>query len=224
MRPRLGLLIRAFSRPLWCALTSGTGRVDEESNGASMRRRGESVVHARYDTASQGHPSRWDFWNVCAVDPLARNYGFCAAGSPLKQPEEPSAGTSYSTTYPNPPHLALYSTTLRLPRPSSSPGQVPPLLPLALGAHLLHPLRSCFAPRHHHPVVLTLPHQPGSPSNPVTWTPSHYPTPGYISHSCSLAFSTNMITRESSAIATNMGRGAYDTTGAPKPPPPKKRR
>lgn len=27
--------------------------------------------HARYETASQGHPFRWNCWNICAVDPLA---------------------------------------------------------------------------------------------------------------------------------------------------------
>ncbi|RDI82239.1 hypothetical protein Vi05172_g7821 [Venturia inaequalis] len=31
-----------------------------------------------------------------------------------------------------------------------------------------------------------------------------------------------MITRESSSSCVHMGRGAYDTTGTPKPPPPKK--
>lgn len=35
-----------------------------------------------------------------------------------------------------------------------------------------------------------------------------------------------MILRETASASTNMGRGAYDTTGTPKPtqPPPPKRR
>lgn len=67
--PAARALARAYGRWLAARSLLGAGLRHWSAGGNGLLALAE--FHARYERASQGHPFRWNCWNICAVDPLA---------------------------------------------------------------------------------------------------------------------------------------------------------